>query len=158
VPRAEDREAYRNRLLTGLGIRGIALPGAAPMERPGAVSVFDGLKVSTDFQFLRTTRQAVQTFLPQFDPPRLGDRFNMAYLHPDQRILILRATSPAFSPEGLITVFDAGLRPRLEVQVDLSLGFSSRAGHEFPGAGLRLLRVWELRGERLVEHDLREEG
>ena len=45
------------------------------------------------------------------------------------------------SERGVILIYDGQLRKRLELEVDASRGYTSRAGIESPAAGLRLRRV-----------------
>src|SRR5262249_34928078 len=46
---------------------GVSLPPGPRLQRPGVVSLRDADRAAPDFVFLRTTRQAVQAFLEEFD-------------------------------------------------------------------------------------------
>jgi hypothetical protein len=70
-------------------------------------------------------------------------------------VLIARSATS----DGLM-IYDARRRPRLELEIAVESGFESRAGQEYPAAGLRVLRVWEAGtdSDALQAHDLREQA
>src|SRR5207244_9140131 len=129
-------------------------------QRPAAVTLQDAMRVAEDFTVLRTTRQAARDFLEQFDFTALAGRLALDYLDGQQPVLIVRATATRYGPEGMLDIYDANLRRRLELQVDPTPGYCSRAGQEFPAAGLRVIRAWDLNGSdgNLREQVLEPEG
>jgi hypothetical protein len=158
---SQDQLAVARQVLREEASRaGIALQATGRHPRPGAVSLDDAVRVAKDFVLLRTTRQTVREFLELFDFSVLAGQFKVAFLHAGQRVLIVSAASVAGGEEGTLLVYDDQLRRRLELEVDRSLGYLSRAGRDYPAAGLRVLRVWESAGEdsKLHEYDLRPEG
>jgi hypothetical protein len=112
---------------------------------PGGVALHDAARVAGDFIVLRTTRRAANDFLQHFDFNVLGKRISLDFLDPSQRLLVASAISTRSGPEGVLDVYDARLQRRLELQIDLSQGYESRAGMEYPAAGLRVLRAWNAR-------------
>jgi hypothetical protein len=148
---------YKQKLLAQLSVKGIPITPGRREQKPGAVSLQDAARVAKDMIVLRTTRQAVQAFLEQFDFTALAKQFALDFL--DKRLLIVTAASTRCGPEQSLDVYDERLRRRLELQVDLSQGYESRAGHEYPAAGLRVLRVWEADGDgELREHIFEQEN
>jgi hypothetical protein len=134
---------YRDNLRTSLPLNGIPILPSRKAQRPGAVALQDAARVAEDFIVIRTTRQAVQAFLAQFDFTALAERFSLDYLAVPQRVLIVSAAATRNSPEGILDVHDANLQRRLELRIDPAQGYRSRAGLEYPVAGLHVLRVWE---------------
>ena len=67
-------------------------------------------------------------------------RFALDFLNAKGDCLILRGM--ALDPEA-ITIHDNYLRPRIELMVNASRGYASRAGCDYPVAGLRVERIWE---------------
>jgi hypothetical protein len=124
--------------LEGLPVRGVALGPDRTASRPGAVSLGDAARVAPDFLALRTTRRSAADFLARFDFTVLARRFSVEYLTAGRRLLVIRGET-----EGVLELYDDRLRRRLVLQVDLTLGYRSRAGIEYPAAGLRVLRVGE---------------
>ena len=51
--------------------------------------------------------------------------------------------------DGILAVYDAEYRKRLELQVDPAEGYASRGGREYPVAGLRVLRAWDEDGHEV---------
>jgi hypothetical protein len=133
---------YQEALQT-LRVGGRPLDAHKGISRPGAVSVEGARAVADDFVFLRTTSKSVADFLALFDFSALGQRFSLDYLTPLKRVLILRSQAAAGQAEGMLVVYDAELRRRLELQVDPREGYAIRGGSEYPVAGLRVLAVWE---------------
>ena len=136
---------YEDNLLADLAVKGIPIIAGRKSQRPGAVSLQDAARVADDFIILRTTRQAVQAFLEQFDFTALAERL-LDYLAVDKRLLIVTAAATRSGPEGVLDVYDPSLQRRLELQIDPSRGYRSWAGHEYPLGGLRVLRAWEASG------------
>jgi hypothetical protein len=132
-------------------VPGLSLDAIGGAVRPGAVSLADARRASADFVFLRTTPGTARAFLTQFDFTPLARRFGLDDLLGGADVLIARSpTGP-----GLV-LYDARLRPRVELEVVSEEGYESRAGLECPAGGLRVLRVWEATGddEALQSHDL----
>jgi hypothetical protein len=134
--------------LPGLRVDGVPLGRHRGVPRPGAVSVEDAHAVADDFVFLRTTGRSVADFLALFDFTALGQRFTLDYMAPGQRVLILRGRAAEIQEDGVLVIYDAALRRRLELQVDPHAVYAIRGGSEFPVAGLRVRAVWEPVTER----------
>jgi hypothetical protein len=140
---AEIFESYRHNLFAAPPVQGLPITRARREQRPGAVALHDAARVADDFLVLRTTRQTVQAFLQQFDIAALAERCSVDYFDAQKRVWIVTAASTRSGPEGILDVYDERLRQRLELQVDPSRGYRSRAGQEYPVVGLRVLRAWE---------------
>jgi hypothetical protein len=135
-------------LLAPSEVRGLPLDVIGGAVRPGTVSLTDARRTAADFVFLRTTPGGVTAFLAQYDFTPLTRRFRLDDLFGGADSLIARsATGP-----GLV-IYDAHLRPRLELDVATEGGYESRAGQEYPVDGLRVVRVWEA----MQAHDHRDE-
>jgi hypothetical protein len=119
---------------------GARLRASGGRQRPGAVSLDDALRIADDFVLLRSTRQTIQAFLELFDFSALFER--APYLRCDRHLLIVDRRSIQPATAG-ISVFDEGLQERLQLEIDDSNGYRTRAGLEFPVGGLRLTRIWE---------------
>ncbi len=120
---------------------GIVVPPGPRQERPGSISLADTAKVAEDFLLLKTTGQTVQRFLEQFELRELGDRWNS---DPAQHPWLIVADPGKRTEVGLVlTVYDAALRPLADLLVDLTQGYQLRRGHEYPRAGIRVLRTGE---------------
>ncbi|HEV3446313.1 MAG TPA: hypothetical protein VG099_16840, partial [Gemmataceae bacterium] len=129
---AEYRQALRNLRVSGVPVR-----QPASSQRPGAVSLADAAKAANDFILLRTTRQTVQAFLGLFDFTALKERVDGAYLDSAKRLLIVNSAAVGEPGNGKLLIYDNSLSGRLEMQIDPSQGYQSRAGIEYPAAGLR---------------------
>jgi hypothetical protein len=127
LPDAGAIERWRDELRT-LVVNGLPLANPGPPSRPGVVSLHDALRVADDWQFLRTTRQTLHDFQVQYDLRSL-DGLDVT----DWRLLVPGGTEA----EPTLCVFDQNLQLRLELAADLSRGYASRGGSEFPAAGLR---------------------
>src|SRR5262249_42705185 len=149
-------DTYRDRLRGHPPLNGMPIVPSRKAQRPGTVSLQDAARVAEDFIVLRTTRQAVRDLLQQFDFTTLAERFSLEYLAAGQHVLIVSGAATRHAPEGILDVYDANVQRRLELQIDMSEGYRNRAGHEYPVAGLRVLRVWEAGrpGEEPREHVL----
>jgi hypothetical protein len=140
----EGLQRYKRALLSDLRAKGIPITPGPTATKPGAVSLQDALRVAEDFLVLRTTRQAATAFLLQFDFTAVGRRIALDFLDPSRRLLIASAISTRSGPEEVLDIYDASLQRRLELQIDWSQGYESRAGQEYPAAGLRVLRAREV--------------
>jgi hypothetical protein len=169
---AEDRLRFLERELFGDTARisidlggmrppnfGLPLRAGADGPRAGVVAIEDAAKIAKDFLILRTTRESARSFLDLFDFAGLRERFELAFLEPSQAMLIIRANAVDRREPTVILIFDAQLRRRLELEVDMSRGCQTRGGIQLPVAGLRVLRIWTtdaMSGE-LRECDLQHE-
>ena len=155
----ETLASHRHHLLTNLPVPGIPITRATREQKPVAVALHDAVRVAEDFLVLRTTRQTVQAFLEQFDITALAGQCAVDYLDPHKRVLIVPAASTRSGPEAILDVYDARLQRRLELRVDPSRGYGSRARQEYPIAGLQVLRVWEENADGLLqEYALEQKG
>jgi hypothetical protein len=122
--------------------------------RPGVIALSDARRAAPDFVFLRTTAGTLRALFEQYDFTPLRERFRLDFLAQPRDLLLASSANG----DSLI-LYDAALRPRLELDVDIRLGFRRRAGHEYPAAGLQVLRLWEDdKGDSVVERDVREEA
>jgi hypothetical protein len=138
---AESLDSYSYNLRANLPVKGVSLTSPRKQKRPAAVALEDAARVADDFVVLRTTRQAVQDFLEQFDCTALAERISLDYLDAHQRVLIVSAAATRFGPDGIVDIYDANLQRRLELHIDPSQGYRTRAGHEYPAAGMQVRRV-----------------
>jgi hypothetical protein len=157
---ATDLAGYQRTLCDALPVAGLPLRATGRIPSPGAVSLDDALRVADDFLLVCTTRQTAREFLAQFDFTALAERFGLSYLDGRERLLIVRGPSIGRGGQGTLVVYDADFRCQLELEPDPSGGYQSRAGREYPAAGLRLLRLWESFGsdKELQERDLTSEA
>ena len=135
LPRRDSIERWRE-LLQSLTMDGVQLRNAGPAPRPGVVSLHDAHRIADDFVIVSTTRQAIREFAEQVDLSVMSARPGDA-IPPlcDWRIII-----PGGTVQGpTLCVYDLGLRLRLELAADMSGGYRTRGGVEFPRAGLRVL-------------------
>jgi hypothetical protein len=149
---ADLQSTLRNSATPGPAVR----PGGRG-QRPGAVSLDDALRAADDFVLVRTLPQAVKEFLGDFDLKNPRKRYELGFLDASQPLLIVHAPAVGEGSVGDLFIYGSDFRRRLELQIDMSLGYHIRGGREYPAAGLRVLRVWA-GGERapdLCEHDLR---
>ncbi len=126
-------DAFVQRLLARPPLVGLPLDAIGEAVRPGTVSLADARRASADFVFLRSTPSSVKALLAQFDFTSLTQRLSIEDLLGGADVLIARSATH----DGLV-IYDAQLRPRLELTVAAEAGFRSRAGHEYPVAGLRV--------------------
>jgi hypothetical protein len=150
---AEEYEACRDRLEYRQEVNGIPAADLNAAARPGVVSLADAQMAAGDFVLLRSTTQAVRDFVQLFflQPPL--HHLGLVDLAGKKPLLIVRSNLGL----GYLAVHDDQLRRRLELEVDVSQGYASRGGIEFPAAGLRLVQAWEEVQGQLRECDLRAE-
>jgi hypothetical protein len=118
------------------------LPHAELADCPRPVAALaDVRKVADDFVILRTLPGGLAELLKLFDWRELTQRFRLSFLAEAPPRLCVQARDDAGQP--VLTFFDADLRRRLELRVDHRQGYDSRAGVEWPHAGLHVLTVWE---------------
>jgi hypothetical protein len=79
----------------------------------------------------------VKTLLGQFDLASSAQRFSIDDLLRGGDVLIARSAT-----SGGLVIYDARLRPRVELEVAAEAGFQSRAGQEYPLGGFNVRRVW----------------
>ena len=99
--------------------------------------------------------RAVQEFLDRFDFGPLAIRCDLGWLKADQKVLLVSGAALRGSQPDRLMIYDAALRPRLELEIDTSAGFSSTALGEAPAGGLRLLRYWGTKEFDLSAEDVR---
>src|SRR5262249_3302811 len=104
-------------------VRGVPLDAIGGPVRPGSVSLADARRAAADFVFLRTTPGSARAFLAQFDFAPLAQRFRVADLLDGADVLMARSATGT----GLV-IYDAQLRPRVELEVSVGDGYESRAG------------------------------
>jgi hypothetical protein len=142
--------------LQELSVPGLPLTELSPAARPGAVSLADAGKAAADFVFIRTTASSARDFFAQFDLAPLVSRFGLP--GGMEGAWLILGQPEAETGEIVLTVREAGtLRRRLELSANPNDCTPCRAGTELPRQGLRVLRVWEVNGENVTEHDLRAE-
>ncbi len=134
--RIPPADAVIQRLLARAPLPGLPLDSIGGAVRPGPVSLADARRASADFVFLRSTPSSVKALLNQFDFTPLAQRFSIEDLLSGADVLIARSATSS----GLM-IYDAHLRPRLELEVAAEAGCRSRAGQEYPVGGLRVRRV-----------------
>ncbi|MSQ94339.1 MAG: hypothetical protein EXR98_07260 [Gemmataceae bacterium] len=116
------------------------LPHAELVECPRPTAALcDVRKVADDFVILRTLPQGLLPVLDRLRP--LQDRYRLAFLADGRCRLCVQALDGEKAPR--LVIYDDRLRRRLELAVDASQGFMTRAGVELPRAGLHVLCVWE---------------
>ena len=120
------------------------LPHAELAECPRpTVALCDVRKVADDFTILRTRPIGLLRMLGYFEfIQQLRERHRLGFLDEGKAPrLCVQAFDEANRP-GLF-LFDEQLRRRVEIVVDSSQGYRTRAGVELPKAGLRVVKVWE---------------
>jgi hypothetical protein len=126
-------------------VAGLPLDAIGTTPRPGVVSLADARQASPDFVFLRTTAASLQDLLDLFDFTPMAASCDIGFLTVQRRALVAR------SAKGTgIVVYDEQFRPRLELEVAIEQGYATRAGCEFPGGGLRLVRAWDEGGAEVT--------
>jgi hypothetical protein len=139
--------------LLALAVPGIPVAELRCASRLGVVSLADAAKAAGDFVVLRTTAESLNLFLACFDFASLAERFDMAELTDDSWLVL---GEPVEATEEIFVTFrePGSLRKRLELSANPRAGYTVRAGVELPRSGLRVRRVWDDKGDELVEHDL----
>ena len=133
-----SNDAAFQRLLAAPEVHGLPLDAIGGAIRPGTVSLSDARRAAADFVFLRTTPSSARAFWAQYDFTPLARLIQLDELQGGADVLLARSTSGP----GVV-IYDAHLRPRLEVEVVTAGGFINRAGQEFPLGGLRVVRPAE---------------
>ncbi len=126
-------ERWRRRLAE-LKIDGLQLRNAGPPPRPGVVSLHDALRVADDWQFLRTTVGTLRDFHGQYLRSLKEDQLGAAVPPVDEWRLLIPGGTAA---EPTLCIHDRELRVSLEFAADMSRGYATRGGVEYPVAGLR---------------------
>jgi hypothetical protein len=109
--------------------QGLTHAELAECPRPTA-ALADVRKVADDFVILRTLPGGLRKLVELFDWQALGE--------------VVKTPRLCVQVQGgVIALYDSQLRRRVELSVDASEGFASRAGIEWPRAGLRMAAVWE---------------
>ncbi|HTU17331.1 MAG TPA: hypothetical protein VMG10_04655 [Gemmataceae bacterium] len=149
---ANREDAFVQRLLARSPLPGLPLDAIGGAVRPGTVSLADARRAVADFVYLRSTPSSVKALFAQIDFTALAQRFNIDDLLHGEDILIARSAT-----SGSLVIYDARLRPRVELEVAAESGFESRAGQEYPIGGLRVLSVSVpgMDSEVSQTHDLR---
>jgi hypothetical protein len=129
-----------------LVVPGLRAEEVGGIPRLGIVSLLDARQVAGDFVFLQTVSSSIATLLDLFDFTPLWERFPQRLLFESKQVLLV----PTPQADRL-RLYDGQFRPRLECQVDLSEGYASRAGVEYPRQGLLVVRVWD---DEAREHPL----
>jgi hypothetical protein len=129
-------DALVQRLLARPPLPGLPLDAIGGAVRPGTVSLADARRASADFVFLRSTPSSVKSLLTQFDFTPLTELFSLDDLLGGADVLIARS-----AVSSNLVIYDAQLRPRVELVAATEKGFESRAAQEYPVNGLRVLRV-----------------
>jgi hypothetical protein len=146
LPDVAERDALRQ-ALAGYSVMGVPLSEVGGRPRPGAVSACDARQVADDFVFLRTTTPSALDLFRQYDFAPLFSRFRLSDIAKGPTLILPRA-------DCRLVIHDDAMRPRLELVPDTSQGYDSRAGTEYPRAGMRVLSLWEEAEDGLSEHDL----
>ncbi len=118
------------------------LPHAELADCPLPVAALtDVRKVADDFVILRTLPRGLKELLARYDWRPLLERFRLRFLATDSVRLCVNARDDTQAP--VLALYDEQLRRRLELSVEVREGYVSRAGSEWPRAGLRVRAVWE---------------
>jgi len=83
----------------------------------------------------------LNAFLDLWDWQPLLNRFRLSFLAERRVRLCVQALDEA--KQAVLAIFDVELRRRLELVVDVSGGYRTRAGLEWPRAGLVVKAVWD---------------
>jgi hypothetical protein len=134
-------------------ITGLPLDAVGSPPRPGVIALSDARRAAPDFVFLRTTSAMLRDLFEQYDFTRVKQRFRLDFLSQPRDLVLARAANGTS-----LILYDAALRPRLELEVDTRLGYQRRAGREYPVAGLKVLRIWQgIESGSLSERDMSQE-
>jgi hypothetical protein len=105
-----------------LSLPGVPLSAVGPPARQATVSLADAARVAPDIVFRRTLPSGIRRLLSLFDWGRL----------PTEGWQVV-----ALSPSGHVMVHG----PLIELELDLSDGYASFEGTEYPAAGLRAVAI-----------------
>jgi hypothetical protein len=105
----------------------------------------DVRKVAHDFVVLRTLPRGLKELLALFDWQPLLERFRLHFLATGNVRLCVQTWNETKEP--VLALYDEELRRRVELSVDGREGYVSRAGCEWPRAGLRVRAAWEDGGD-----------
>jgi hypothetical protein len=133
------------RQLGELAKEGLPVRAVLPPDRP-IVSLHDAMRVAADFMVRRTLPSSVDAFLALFDFEPLAQQVNLDFLRMERRAIIVTVPSRQTNT-GVLAIYDAQARKRLELEIGLQEGFATRRGVEYPRAGLRALlnrSVWHV--------------
>jgi hypothetical protein len=125
-------------LLKQLDLHSLSVDRIGEPSRPGTVSLTDARRAAADFVFLHTTAGSVRVVLALFDFTPLESQMNLDFLTRGRSVLLARSADGS----GLV-VYDALLRPRVEMIVNTDQGYATRAGREYAVGGLSVVRIWE---------------
>jgi hypothetical protein len=134
--------AERSAAVRDLQMEGISISRPINSGRPG-VSLADAFRVADDFVILRTTARSAQEFLGLFDFTPIRQHDAAEYLDSPHRITIVSAPALGEEKLGILIIFDALYRRRLELQIDPKHGYETRHRLEYPAAGLQVMAQWQ---------------
>jgi hypothetical protein len=112
----------------------------ADCPRPVA-ALTDLRRVADDFVILRTLARGLDELMRLFAWRTLATHFRLTFLDRHEVRWCVQALDDERRP--VLAIFDAAGRRRLDMRIDASQGYASRAGMEFPSAGLEVITVWE---------------
>jgi hypothetical protein len=115
---------------------GLSHTELAECARPVA-ALADVRKVADDFRIVRTLPVGLRALLDALDLRRLKQTCRLGFLDAGPPRLCVQAR------DGVLAWYDDRLRRRIEMTIDASAGYLTRAAMELPQPGLRVLRVWE---------------
>ncbi len=117
------------------------LPHAKLADCPRPVAALaDVRKVADDFVILRTKPVGLAQMLGHFDLVRTLRERHRIDLSQTPRLCVQTLDDVG---QPVLALYDEQLRRRVELRVDVSKGYVTRAGVELPRAGLRVVSVWE---------------
>jgi hypothetical protein len=118
------------------------LPHAELAECPRPVAALaDVRKVAADFVILRTLPRGLKVLLDLFDWRSLLELYRLQFLAEGRVRLCVQALDEHQRP--VLALFDDNFRRRLEIAIEVTGGFVTRAGMESPRSGLRVVRLCE---------------
>ena len=131
-----ERDQCLSRLAEGTETHGLPLDAVGGDARPGSVSLTDALKATPDFIMLRTLPGSVRALLEQYDFAKLTEQMDLEWLLNGGRVLLARNAAGK-----ALLVYDASLRPRLELLPHTESEYARRAAQERPATGLLVKEV-----------------
>jgi hypothetical protein len=135
-----DQAGLQSHFQQGAWPAGLPHAELAKCPRPAA-ALTDVRQVADDFVVLRTLPGGAAEFMQLFDWRALAERFSLRFLGEGTMRLCVQVLNHAQQP--VLAFYDAQVRRRLEMIVDVAQGYARRAGVEVPRAGLRVATVWE---------------